>query len=346
MKLLFPSLIFFISACHLTDKKNNPDVSHIKINLHIQRFEKDLFSLDTTNLSAGLSALHQKYPELCPLFFESIMSFTDSFFVLDKQLQDKMKYFISDSIIINTYNKSQVQYQDFSSIESQIDHSLRFMKYYFPHKQEPNFYTVVSDFGVGNFIFEDAQQKDGIGIGLDFYLGSAIDYKMIDPKNPSFSNYLNRCFNKDHLLKKSWEVWVNDLIGPEPGEQLLDYIIHRGKKIWILTKILPTIPDTVLFEFTPDQLDWCQKNETGIWSYFLSENLLYSTEHKKFTKYINPSPNSPGMPDVAPGQTGSYIGYQIIKAYFEKNPQTQIEDFVRETNAQKILEMARFKPKR
>ena len=142
---------------------------------------------------------------------------------------------------------------------------------------------------------------------MDFFLGNSFDYTKIDPRNPAFSTYLNRSFNKDHLLKKTWDVWIEDRLGNPSNGRLLDYIIQRGKKLYTLTKLLPEIQDSVLFEFTPKQLEWCNKNKVEIWSYFLAENLLYSTELLKFNKLVNPSPNSPGMPPEAPGQTGSYI---------------------------------------
>ena len=69
---------------------------------------------------------------------------------------------------------------------------------------------------------------------------------------------------------------------------------------------------------------------------------------KSFTynKYINTSPNSPGMPDQAPGRTANYIGLQIVKAYMKRFPETTIPELLAIQDVQKIMDLSRYKPKR
>ena len=43
-------------------KQHLPNVSGIKIAIQVNRFDKDLFSIDTNNIPASLSTLEQKYP--------------------------------------------------------------------------------------------------------------------------------------------------------------------------------------------------------------------------------------------------------------------------------------------
>ena len=52
------------------------------------------------------------------------------------------------------------------------------------------------------------------------------------------------------------------------------------------------------------------------------------------------------MPVEAPGQTGNYIGYQMINAYMEKRPNTTLDQLLTEKDAQAILEISKYKPKR
>jgi cytochrome c553 len=65
----------------------------------------------------------------------------------------------------------------------------------------------------------------------------------------------------------------------------------------------------------------------------------------KINKYINVSPDSPGMPAQAPGRTGNYIGKQIINAYMERHPETTMQDLLRLQDAQKIMDLSRYKPR-
>ncbi|MEO6330524.1 MAG: hypothetical protein ABIO55_16430, partial [Ginsengibacter sp.] len=61
MKNIFTCFVIslILSSC---GNDNNPDVSGIKINIKVQRFEKDFFALDTNHLAEGLQQLRQTYP--------------------------------------------------------------------------------------------------------------------------------------------------------------------------------------------------------------------------------------------------------------------------------------------
>ncbi len=338
-------MLLLMNSCDSNQREAVPDVSGISVDLKLIRFERELFQLDTQSMAAGLNKLSEKYPSFTSLFFEEILSIKKQGDTMSADFENAAKQFVSDPEAIRLNDLVQKEFPDHDDLENELKTSLQFMKYYFPSEKEPVFYTLVSEFSYGNFIFKESNERDGIGIGLDFFLGNAFDYKKIDPRNPAFSEYLNRCFNKDHLLKKTWNVWIEDRLGDPSGGKLLDYMIQRGKKLYTLTKLLPDIQDTVLFEYTPAQLEWCNKNKVEIWSYFLANNLLYSTELLKFNKFVNPSPNSPGMPPEAPGQTGSYIGYQIIRSYMKRHPELQLQDLWNMRDSQMLLNESRFKPR-
>ena len=60
-------------------KKSVPDVSDIKVNLQLQRFEQDFFSIDTNHISQSLPVLQKKYPIFLGDFVQNILglSLTD-----------------------------------------------------------------------------------------------------------------------------------------------------------------------------------------------------------------------------------------------------------------------------
>ena len=68
--ILFTTLII---GCHNDDDKNIPDVSNISTNVKIQRFEQDLFAIDTLNTEGGIQNLEAKYPKVADLFFGAII---------------------------------------------------------------------------------------------------------------------------------------------------------------------------------------------------------------------------------------------------------------------------------
>ena len=202
--------------------------------------------------------------------------------------------------------------------------------------------TYISEYTIGGFLYGD----NSIGVGLDFYLGEGYPYQLYNPANPNFSSYLTRTFNKDHLVMKSIKLLVQDLNGSPKGNKLMDYMIHNGKELYLLDHLLPYAADSVKLEFSQKQVDWCEENEANIWAYFISEDLIYSPERNKFRKYIDYSPNSPGMPDGAPGRTANWLGWQIVKAYMRRKPETTLEELIEIKDAQVIMDGSKYKPGR
>ena len=50
-----------------------PDVSNVKVQLSTQRFEQDLFRLDSNNFNSGLQQLIHQFPSFAPNFLYTIL---------------------------------------------------------------------------------------------------------------------------------------------------------------------------------------------------------------------------------------------------------------------------------
>jgi hypothetical protein len=98
-------------------------------------------------------------------------------------------------------------------------------------------------------------------------------------------------------------------------------MVHNGKKIYILDHLMPHTPDSIKLEFSPAQIAWCKDNEQDMWAFFTSQNYLYNSKQKDIRKFIERSPDSPGMPPEAPGNTASFIGSAYRKPVYETAPQ-------------------------
>ena len=106
------------------------------------------------------------------------------------------------------------------------------------------------------------------------------------------------------------------------------------------------MPDSILLEVTSAQAEWLNANEKDIWAFFLSEDLMYNSDWQKIRKYVEHSPNSPGMPAEAPGRTGNWIGWKIAKAYLKKNPRTTLPQLLALKDSQAFLNQSGYKPPR
>ena len=84
-----------------------------------------------------------------------------------------------------------------------------------------------------------------------------------------------------------------------------------------------------------------------IWRYFVERELLYDTDPKLLTRFINPAPFSKfdlELDSESPGCLGQYIGWQIVNAYMKNNDVTLQQ--MLSTKAEDIFKNSKFKPRK
>jgi len=330
-----------IEGCHRGKGKDIPDVSNIEIDLKLRRFERDLFSLDTSKMEQGMAVLESKFPEFSKLYFGVILGSPDPRIAPDGR-EEYVKGFISHPQVRKLYDTCTTAFQNTDALEAEFNQAFRLFKYYFPEQPTPTVTTFISEYSLATFVYG----KNDLAVGLDFFLGENYPYQAYNPQNANFSKYLTRTFNKDHLVLKTLKPLVQDLLGNLPGNRLLDHMIHNGKELFILDRLLPNTPDSVKLEFTPKQVQWCKDNELEMWAHFLREDLLYSTDWGKYRKLVEYSPNSPGMPAEAPGRTANWVGWQIVKSFMSRHPETSLPELIALKDAQELLNKSKYKPAR
>jgi hypothetical protein len=340
-------LFFFIAAlttfsgCSGEEKRNIPDVSDISADISIRRFERDLFQMDTTQADTAFAKLMAQYPEFGPLFFGELLG------AFDERLApngpgEYAAGFVQHPPLQHLYDTTQIVYNDMQPFEESFEQAFRYYQYYFPTAPLPTVTTFLSEFSIAAFIYGE----NDLAVSLDFFLGNEFPYRQYGPDNPSFSQYLTRTYTPEHLVSKTLQTLVNDHAGMPSQNRLIDYMVNNGKKLYLLDLLMPYTPDSIKLEITEAQVEWLESNEREMWAFFLKEDLIYSADWSKIRKYVEYSPNSPGMPPEAPGRTANWIGWQIIKSYFRENPSSTIDDMLRIEDAQELLDRARYKPGR
>ncbi len=311
----------------------------------IVRYEKLLFGLDTSELKDQFEKLELKYPGFSDIFFKNVVTLP-GYENKNSDFYRELKVFITDTNNLKILNLVNTEFDDLSQTENRFQEIVSNLQKEYPEIQTPVLYTFVSIFAYQGFIFSD-QGKDGLALGLDMFLGDKFPYNAIGNNENIFANYMTRTYNKDHILKKIVQLWLEDRIFNKSGQQAIDHIIQNGKKLYLMKKIIPEIPDTVLFEYSAKQMKWLEENEQEMWSYFIKNNFFYTTDEYKIKRLTTPGPNSQalGMPLNSPGQTGNYLGYRIIESYMARNNETGIKELIGNSDSQKILEASKFKPK-
>jgi hypothetical protein len=152
---------------------------------------------------------------------------------------------------------------------------------------------------------------------------------------------------KEYVVSDAMKGWIqSDYPIDESKKDFLSHIIYYGKLLYFQDVILPEAPDTIKMGYTATQLSWCQKNESSIWAFFISQKLLYNAGYTDYHKFINEGPSTNGFPKESPSLLGNWIGWQIVRKYMDENPGVTVKQLFLEQNAQKILTDSKYKPKK
>lgn len=344
---LFPiltlvALVALFQACG-NDERPIPDVDHLEAPLQVDRFDHALFQADTNNFRAALVQINEDFPSFTPLFAQQLMQVGPIDDPTPAQV-DYLRGFITTDAFRFAYDTTQIVFPDLAAVTQELQQALRYFRHYFPDRSAPTKLTTFhAAFNYSAIIFGENE----LAVALEYYLGKDFPYERLNSSDPVFSSYLVRTYNRDHLVPDLVRVIVEDLVGQAAGSKLLDVMIHNGKKRYLVDLLLPHASDTVKSEVTLSQWEWLEDNEFELYTYLKSENLLYSTRYQDFRKLVEPSPNgAPLLPEEAPGEAANYLGFRIVSTYMDKHPELSPEDLLLERDAQRILEGAKYKPRR
>ena len=314
-----------------------PDVSDIKIELSTHRFEKDLFSLDTNKLAPQLDQLIAHYPSFGENFLSTVLN-TDPRWSADSAT-DYIKGFIT--AYRNVYDSTQKVFADFSPYEKEIRKALQFLKYYFPAYKAPhNIITYIGPLdGYGDILTEDA-----FIVGLHHHLGKNFSMYSLPWVQEVYAGYISDRFEPGYIAINCMKNIVLDMY-PEKNEDqsLVIQMVEKGKKLYLLSKLLPAVPEYKLIGYTDKQLKSCYSSEAAIWDLFVQNNLLQTIDNNIIKNYIGEGPKTQELGEGSPGNIGSFAGWQIVKKYIEKDPGIKLPELM-STSAETIFQKAKYKP--
>ena len=253
-------------------------------------------------------------------------------------IEHGLKTFLAYKDYRGVFDSVNVHFPDTKEIEKQLSKGFQYLKYYYPNYHEPKIIYIVSGLNNwGAFTFDD----NTLAIGLDMFLGKNYPFY----KSVGLPDYLDPYFSPDYIPVAAFSAIYNEMQPFDKDKPLLDMMIQKGKMQYFLSKVVPFVADTTRFGYSENQLKWCEASEGEIYNFFIKENLLYESSQQRVLRYVTDGPNSTGMPDQSPGNIGMWIGYRIVLSYMKQYPSTTMEQLFNNTDAQKLLEQAKYKPK-
>ncbi|MBT8221678.1 MAG: gliding motility lipoprotein GldB, partial [Eudoraea sp.] len=178
-------------------------------------------------------------------------------------------------------------------------------------------------------------------IGLDNYLGK--DHRFYS----GIERYIAAGLDKKYLESDVASAFAKKVIPPPADRNFLSQMIYYGKELYLKDLLLPLLADEDKIGYTKEELDWAEANEEQIWRYFVEKELLYSTDQRLAPRFLDPAPFSKFrlvLDNESPGRIGRYMGWQIVKAYAQKN-NVPLKSLLN-TPSRTIFQEANYKPKK
>lgn len=330
-RVFFLAALSVLFACKQGSK--TPDVSNIKVNLQVIRFEQAFFSVDTNQIDEALTKLNNDYPGFTKDYLFNILGTTPDSASKDIRLFQNTYRRLFDS--------SKQLFANIKPLEQALNMSLQYVKYYYPKYAIPT--KLVSFIGpinsYGNIITTDA-----FGIGLQLYMGNNYSLYNTEMAQILYPSYISRRFDQAYIPVNCMKNIIDDMYpNKNLGKPLVEQMVEAGKRQYLLKLFLPNMPDTLTTGYTAKQLAICNSNESNIWHYFIQNNLLYESNPDATKDYMNDGPNTPALGVDVPGLIGQFVGEKIVLKWLDKKGNVS-PDILMQTPAKQIFEEAKYRP--
>ncbi len=336
-----------IAACTSITEKT-PDTSGINIQMKTRRFDTELYAIDTNNIGVGLNALKIKFPDFLDYFLDTLMAYgvkgnyTDTAMPIREGLKPFLAY--KDYVELEEYIKK--QYPDTKTTDDALLSGFKLMKYYFPDYKVPG--ILYLNMGLSRWT-SFAIDSNTMCIGLDMFLGDDFPWYT----SVGEPGYMRTHRRKEYIPVSVFSTLYKIALPIKTQDKcLLELMLQRGKEKYFVHKVLPSVPDSVLFGFSSKQMEWCEKNEAWAYNFFVKNQLLYSREAQNVMPYVTDGPFARGMEaanadeKLTPGNIGSWIGYKMIQSYMIQHSDLTLSGLLKkELSIETFLNDAKYKPR-
>ena len=294
MKNFLWSLVILLSILSCGEgSKVKLEVRELPVDFELKRF-------DVALANAGVSdivSLKKEYP----------------YFFSKRYDQNYWEQKIQDTIQQEIQEQVARIFGDITEIEDKLELLFKHVAYYFPEVDVPKTITVATDVDYKNkIILTDSL----LFVSLSTYLGS--DHYFYD----GIARFHSKNFRKDQIVVDVAHAFAKAKTPPPTSLQFIDHLIYEGKILYVMEQLLPEEPLYEILSYREDELVFAQENEVNIWEYFVSKELLFNTDKKLLSRFVDPAPFSKFYLDLdneTPGRIGRYIGYKMVASYMAKN---------------------------
>lgn len=319
--------LFWLTGCDEQECRDLP--SHgVTVAVDIERLDQKLFQ---SKSGAEVLSLLNNNPGFTELFLDGDQ------YPSNQIIANKLYGLINDPYVDTLYRETQSAYSDLGPIEAEFKNTFANIKYFYPDFKVPTLQTAVTG------LYKDLVITDSlIIIGLDHFLGADATYKPLD-----VPDYILERYTDKHMVSI-----IATFIGSTfnnvnlNDKTMLAEMIDFGKSYYFASRVMPCTSKHIIIGYTEKEWQDANDNDEIIWANLIENELLYETNYVLKNKFIGERPNVFEIGENCPGRIGRWVGWQIIEAYMERNPEKSLPDLMSNNNPLEIFQQSGYKPGR
>lgn len=314
------------------------DVSSIEVKMDLLRLDEAVFDMDwKSNANAQLD-LKKEYKGYYTFYSEFILNNPSN--LNDSIMRYTMMHFALDPTMKEFYKAESDLYggEKFDPYFEEIQNAFRHFSYYFPKEPIPTLFLFQSGFN-----YKIVPNDTLLGVGLEWYIGS--DNILIKKlSQQAFPAYEKGKMKPEYLavdaVKGFLKVKFQDY---QQLDNLLSVMVFYGKIQYLTDALMHDKSNALKMNYSEAEWNWLQNHEKQIWTYIAENNLLFTNNLREISQWVNDGPFTVGLAQESPSRAGIYIGWQMVRQYMEKHPETSPRELLEINDYNRIL--SAYKPK-
>jgi hypothetical protein len=305
--------------------------------VQLLRFDQDLFNKQSLQTKDHYLKLQQKYGPFYQTFAVEMLNISEE--ERAYAYQPSLDKFVNFPSIQQLRKEVDSVFPNLNNFEADLEKSMGIYQDEFPKEKIPAFVTFISEFG-----FAHANLDTVVAIGLDMYLGANYAlYPALD-----FPDFMVEKLRKEYMLANTLKsLAIGKYEHQLRDKRFLAMMLFEGKMRYFIKTLAPQIPDSIIFGYSQNQLQWANENEAMIWAHLLESKMLFNQDPSVYMRYFNDGPFTiaNGVPQSSAPAIGVYTGYKIIAQFMEQNGSQNLKDLMENQSWDKILKESKYRPK-
>lgn len=329
-RILILAAILFISGCKSTECEISDEIEKIPVDVQIERLESAFYDADT---KSAMQKFISNNPLFSKLYLQTGENSSDSLMV------EPLLQLSTNQSLDTLVQEAKKRFEDMGQEKEQLQLAFKHLKYFYPSFNVPQVKTFVTGLGtLGNDLFVSDTL---IVFGVDYFIGEGATYR------PQAYDYILKRYEREMMVPAAMLLLSNQFNKTDITDRtMLSEMINIGKAYYFVNRVMPCTPEHLIIGYSEQEFEDVKYNEGKVWAHFIEKGLLYEKNPFLINKYLGERPNTPEIDEKAPGRLGAWVGWQIVKAYMERNPNVTLPELMTETDIKKIFSESKYKPER